>query len=415
MSILKVQNIAKAYRTYRSEWHRFARWFGLPIKLQEEIWVLENINFTIEAGEAIGIVGQNGAGKSTLLKIITGTTSASNGDVHINGHVSAMLELGMGFNPELTGRQNTYHAASIMGFSHEQIDEKIAEIESFAEIGDYFDQPVRVYSTGMHVRVTFAVATAWRPELLIVDEALSVGDSYFQHKSFARIKEFQEKGTSLLLVSHDRSAIQALCNRAILLKDGHIIQDGSPEAVFDYYNALIAEKEDSKIEVKTLETGEVQTIFGSGEVKIEEVLLINSKGEVTEHIAVGEQVQLQVKVAVMQNINQLLFGYGIKDRLGQVMYGINTWHSEQVIYNAEAGEEYLFKINFTANLGVGSYSVQVNCSEKYIHSEGANYTWQDFALFFNVTNADKAFFGGVAWLPPNIEITRLTDEAPNNE
>ena len=149
----------------------------------------------------------------------------------------------MGFNPDLTGRSNVLHTGGMMGFTNQQMLEKMAEIEDFAEIGEYFDQPVRVYSSGMQMRVAFAVATAFRPEILIVDEALSVGDNYFQHKSFARIKQFQKEGTTLLIVSHDKGAIQTLCNRAILLSNGSVLKDGSPEEVFDYYNAIIADKE----------------------------------------------------------------------------------------------------------------------------------------------------------------------------
>ena len=225
MSLLSVQGLGKAFRSYRSEWHRFARWFGLSVKPREEHWVLRHVSFDIEPGEAIGIVGQNGAGKSTLLKMITGTLKPTEGQVQIHGRIAAILELGMGFNPELTGRQNVHHAAGLMGFTPEQIDAALPDIEAFAEIGDYFGEPVRTYSSGMQMRVAFAVATAWRPEILIVDEALSVGDSYFQHKSFDRIREFQEQGTTLLIVSHDRGAIQSLCDRAILLESGTVIKD----------------------------------------------------------------------------------------------------------------------------------------------------------------------------------------------
>jgi lipopolysaccharide transport system ATP-binding protein len=217
MTLLSVANVGKSFRKYKSDWHRFANWFGLKIKPVKEHWVLRHINFDVNAGEAIGIIGQNGAGKSTLLKILTGTLQVNEGNILTNGRIAAILELGMGFNPDLSGRQNVFNSAGLMGFSAEQIAKSMPDIEAFAEIGTYFNQPVRVYSSGMQMRVAFAVATAWRPEILIVDEALSVGDSYFQHKCFARIREFQEHGTSLMLVSHDLNAIQSLCSRAILL------------------------------------------------------------------------------------------------------------------------------------------------------------------------------------------------------
>ena len=298
MIFLSVKNVGKSFRKYKSDWHRFANWFGLKIKPVKEHWVLRNINFNIHAGEAVGIIGQNGAGKSTLLKMLTGTLQVNEGNILSNGRIAAILELGMGFNPDLTSRQNVFNLAGLMGFSAEQIKNAMPDIEAFAEIGTYFNQPVRVCSSGMQMRVAFAVATAWRPEILIIDEAMSVGDTYFQHKCFARIREFQKHGTSLMLVSHDRSAIQSLCSRAILLEKGAIIKDGNPEEIFDFYNALIAEKENSTIEAIKRDDGKTQTISGTGEAKIEEIALYNSKGNIAEVVSVGEKIELRVKVKV---------------------------------------------------------------------------------------------------------------------
>jgi lipopolysaccharide transport system ATP-binding protein len=406
MTVLSVQQVGKAFRSYRSEWHRFARWFGVPMKPAEEAWVLRQIGFDIQPGEAIGIIGQNGAGKSTLLKIITGTLQPTEGKVLVAGRIAAILELGMGFNPELTGRQNVRHAAGLMGFTQEQVEAALPEIEAFAEIGDYFDEPVRTYSSGMQVRVAFAVATAWRPEILIVDEALSVGDTYFQHKSFDRIREFREQGTTLLIVSHDRSAIQSLCDRAILLEQGAVIKDGDPEGVFDFYNAIIAEKENSTVEVNKLDNGKAQTTSGTGEARVEEIALYNSKGEMAEYVGVGEPVELHVKVKVHQPVETLVLGYGIKDRLGQVMYGTNTWHTEQVIHKPQPGDEYLFIIAYPANLGVGSYSVQTALVDRDTHLT-TNYEWRDMALVFNVININKTQFAGCLWNEPRIAIKAL--------
>lgn len=406
MSLLTVNNLGKAYRTYKSEWRRFARWFAIPTKPDEEHWVLKHISFEIHPGEAIGIIGQNGAGKSTLLKMITGTLQPTEGQVQVNGRIAAILELGMGFNPELTGRQNVFHAAGLMGFGTEQIQHSMPDIEAFAEIGEYFDEPVRTYSSGMQMRVAFAVATAWRPEILIVDEALSVGDTYFQHKSFNRIREFQEQGTTLLIVSHDRSSIQSLCNRAILLENGSVIKDGNPEEVFDFYNAIIAEKENSTVEVTQLDNGKVQTSSGTGEARVEEIALYNSKGEVVEVIDVGERVELRVKVKVYQAVETLVLGYGIKDRLGQVMYGTNTWHTDQAINQPQSGNEYLFRIAFPANFGIGSYSVQTALVDRDTHLT-ANYEWRDLALVFNVININKTQFAGCLWNEPEISIEEL--------
>lgn len=407
MNLLRVQDVGKAFRTYSSEWHRFARWFGLPMKPAEETWVLRHINFDIEAGEAIGLIGQNGAGKSTLLKMVTGTMRSTEGQVQVNGRISAILELGMGFNPELSGRENVRHAAGLMGFTTEQVNQAMPDIEAFAEIGGYFDEPVRIYSSGMQMRVAFSVATAWRPETLIVDEALSVGDTYFQHKSFDRIRKFREQGTSLIIVSHDRSAIQTLCDRAILLEKGAVVKDGDPEEVFDFYNALIAEKENNTVKVKKLESGKTQTTSGTGEATVEEIVLYNSKGETAEYIGVGESVELHIRVKVHRPIDSLVLGYGIKDRLGQVMYGTNTWHTKQVLDNPRPGNEYLFVIAFPANFGVGSYSVQTALVDRDTHLT-VNYEWRDIALVFNVINIDKTHFAGCLWNEAEIAIETLT-------
>jgi len=407
MSLLRVQDVGKAFRAYSSEWHRFARWFGLPMKPVDETWVLQRINFDIQAGEAIGLIGQNGAGKSTLLKMITGTMQPTEGRVQVNGRIAAILELGMGFNPELSGRENVRHAAGLMGFSAAQIEAALPAIEAFAEIGEYFDEPVRTYSSGMQMRVAFSVATAWRPETLIVDEALSVGDTYFQHKSFSRIREFREQGTTLIIVSHDRGAIQTLCDRAILLEKGTVAKDGNPEEVFDFYNALIAEKENQTVEVKKLDDGKTQTTSGTGEARVEEITLYNSKGEAAEYIGVGESVEMHIKVKVHRAIDSLVLGYGIKDRLGQVMYGTNTWHTGQAIQNPKPGNEYLFVIAFPANFGVGSYSVQTALVDRDTHLT-SNYEWRDMALVFSVINIDKIQFAGCLWNEPAISIETIT-------
>lgn len=407
MTLMDVNNVGKAFREYSSELKRVAGWFGLPARPSREHWVLRNVSFTVGAGEAVGFVGQNGAGKSTLLKIITGTLLPTEGDVTAHGHIAAILELGMGFSPELTGRQNVYHAAGLMGFSEADIKRAIDDIEAFAEVGDYFDEPVRTYSSGMQMRVAFAVATACRPEILIIDEALSVGDAYFQHKSFDRIRAYREQGTSLLIVSHDRAAIQSLCDRALLLEQGAVVKDGDPEEVFDFYNALIAERESSTVEFAKLDNGKVQTTSGTGEARVEEIGMYNADGEPVEHVGVGHPVELHIKVQVHRDVDSLVLGYGIKDRLGQVMYGTNTWHTKQVIEHPRAGDLYHFRLVFPVNLGAGSYSIQTALTDRDTHLS-ANYEWRDMALLFNVINIDKHHFEGCLWNEPRIDYEKIT-------
>ncbi len=401
--VLSVSDISKSFKDYKSEFQRILSWFGFSFKPTEEHHILKHINFSIAPGEAVGIVGQNGAGKSTLLKIITGTLKPSEGSVHIDGRISAILELGMGFNPDLTGRQNVYHSAGLMGFTVPQIDAVIDELEAFAEIDEYFDQPVRTYSSGMQLRVAFGVVTAYRPEILIVDEALSVGDTYFQHKSLNRIREFQEQGTTLLLVSHDRGAIQAICDRAILLEKGAVIKDGDPETVMDFYNALIAEKENSTVEQLVKEDGKVETISGTGEVKIKDIGLFNEKNEKVEYIAVGEPIVLKVLIETYENIEQLVLGYMIKDRLGQPIFGTNTHHYDKIINNTQKGDKFEISFFFSMNLGVGSYSIAVAAHAHDTHIS-ANYEWRDKALVFNVVNTSKEEFVGSSWIEQKIEV-----------
>jgi lipopolysaccharide transport system ATP-binding protein len=403
--LLEVKDLSKRFFEYKSEWHRIAKLFGVDVKPKMVHNVLKNLSFVLRAGEAVGIVGANGAGKSTLLKIITGTLRASSGTVKVDGRISAILELGMGFHPDLSGRQNVYHSAGIMGFSKEQIDGMIDEIEAFAEIGDYFDQPVRLYSSGMQMRVAFSVATAWRPELLIVDEALSVGDAYFQHKSFDRIREFQESGTTLLLVSHDASAIQAICDRAILLDGGVIIQDGEPEAVMDYYNALIAQKENFKIKQKRLDDGKVTTISGSREATLSKIELLDIHGEKVEFVGTGDKVRLRVVVDVRKDIPNLVVGYKIRDRLGQEIFGTNSYYHNRVVESGQKGEQYIYQFDFEANLGVGSYSISIAAHANESHVV-ANYEWRDKAIIFNVVNISKPNYVGVSWLPTEIDVIK---------
>jgi len=411
MSLLTVKNVGKVFRNYHSELQRFAGWFGVSSKAKEEHWVLRHVSFDIYPGQAVGIIGVNGAGKSTLLKIITGTLQATEGHVQVNGRIASILELGMGFDHELTGRQNVIHTGGMMGFSPEQIRQALPAIEAFAEIGDYFGQPVRSYSSGMQMRVAFAVATAYRPEILIVDEALSVGDAYFQHKSFARIREFQEQGTSLLIVSHDRGAIQCLCEHAILLDKGLKIKEGKPEVVFDYYTALISEKEDSTIQQKF--SGErVETLSGSGEATFEDITLFDSNGRNTEMVKVGEPTKVEFRVKVNEDIKSLVLGFGIKDRLGQMMFTTNTWHTNQYVQDLQAGETYLFSVSFIANLGIGSYSVHASLvsAESQVSKSDEHYDWRDGVLVFNVINVDKEVFGGCMWNKMHFRVEKQTDK-----
>lgn len=405
MGTITITNLGKAYKQYPTRWARLADWllpFSKPRFKQK--WVLKGITFTVSPGEAVGIIGVNGAGKSTLLKMITGTTQPTSGSVHMTGRVAAMLELGMGFHPDFTGRQNAYMAGQLLGYTADEITRLLPEIEAFAEIGDYMDQPVRVYSSGMQMRLAFSVATAQRPDVLIVDEALSVGDTYFVHKSFDRIKQFREEGTTLLIVSHDKGAIQTICDRAILLSAGQLVMEGEPEAVMDYYNAMIAERENQTVRQHIGEGGRVQTISGTGEAVVTNVHLRNERNEVIEVVSVGQSVRLCVTIETKSPLPELVLGYMIKDRLGQPIFGTNTYHMNQVLHHVPSGSVLTFVFSFVAMLGPGTYSMATSLHTDDTHIS-RNYEWKDFAFVFNVMNVDKNFFIGSSWLPPRLEVS----------
>jgi lipopolysaccharide transport system ATP-binding protein len=407
MGTISVTNLGKAYKQYPNRWGRLLEWITPGQAKRHQLkWVLQGINFTVNAGEAVGIIGINGAGKSTLLKLITGTTQPTTGSVHMTGRVAAMLELGMGFHPDFTGRQNAFMAGQLLGISSEDIARLLPEIEAFSEIGDYIDQPVRVYSSGMQMRLAFSVATAIRPDILIVDEALSVGDAYFQHKSFDRIREFRKQGTTLLIVSHDKQAIQSICDRAILLSAGRLAMEGEPEAVMDYYNAMLAEHQNQEVRQEVRDDGKVKTISGTGEATMHNICMLDVNGRRVEVVDVGQPVVLRVEVRVHVNIQRLVLGYGIRDRLGQVVYGTNTDLTGQPLYSVTAGTKIFYEIKFPINLGSGTYSVQLALVSTETHLVN-NYEWRDLAIVFNVINASKPHFEGVAWIPPMIEIKKI--------
>jgi lipopolysaccharide transport system ATP-binding protein len=337
--------------------------------------------------------------------MICGTTQPTTGSVQMQGRVAALLELGMGFHPDFTGRQNVYMAGQLLGMQESQITALMPEIERFAEIGAYIDQPVRVYSSGMQVRLAFSVATASRPDILIVDEALSVGDAYFQHKSFNRIREYRQAGTTLLIVSHDKTAIQSICDRAILLSAGKLAMQGTPEAVSDYYNALIAEQDNYSVQQEETDQGRTQTISGTGEAVVTDIALYNTRGQTVEVIDVGQPVTLEIKVRAHASIPRLVLGYMIKDRLGQAVFGTNTHYLEQPLDDVQAGQDVCYRVSFEANFGEGSYSVSTALVSTENHLQN-NYEWRDLALVFTVTNISKPAFVGTSWMPVKFDIKR---------
>lgn len=398
---ISVNSIGKCYKIYPSRNARLKEWLLPFVKCHEEKWVLKDVSFEVEQGEAIGIIGMNGAGKSTLLKIITGTVMPTTGSVNFYGTVSALLELGLGFHPDFTGRQNVYMSGQLLGYTEKEITECMIQIEEFAEIEDAIDEPVRTYSSGMQIRLAFSVATMKRPDILIVDEALSVGDAYFQHKSFGRIKDFQKQGTTLLLVSHDKAAIQAVCNRAFLLDKGCIIKQGNPEEIMDYYNALIANNSDEKIVLTERTNGKISTSFGSGDIEIENIKIF-ANGKLSEVLSVGDMCKIVVCGIAKKDALNVICGVMIKDRFGQNIYGTNTYMYQKSITFVEKGKQIRCSFEFPLNIGVGNYSVAVAFVKTETHVE--YYRWMDLAAVFQVVNRYDLPFSGSVYLPANIEI-----------
>lgn len=408
--VLSIKNVGKSYPVYRSNLHRFGRWIGIRSRPKSEFWANKNISVDLERGETLAIIGQNGAGKSTLLKLITGTIRPTTGHVGVYGRISAILELGIGFNADFTGRENVYHSGGLLGYPKSQIDAFFPDLEKFAELGKFMDEPLRVYSSGMMARLAFSLATAVQPDVLIVDEVLSVGDSYFQHKSFERIRKFRESGTSIILVSHSMGTIRELADRVILLDKGQVLRDGLPDEVIDYYNAMIADKKNADdranmtLQQKRNDEGWLVSRSGTFQAIVEDIGLFDSDTKAPVQMArVGQKLQLKITVLSQENIPRLVLGIMIRDKLGHEVFGTNTWHTQQVQEGLKASDRTVFLISFECNLGAGSYSISPALVSTSTHLED-NFEWTDNLFVFDVINADKQFFIGTTYLPLKIDI-----------
>jgi lipopolysaccharide transport system ATP-binding protein len=409
MGQLRVRELGKAYKRYPRKRGRLLEWLGAPPQ-HERRWVLRDVSFDVKPGESVGIVGSNGAGKSTLLKLVAGTAQPTTGSIEVDGTISALLELGIGFHPDFTGRQNVYMAGSIRGLAPEEIARLMADIDAFAEIGDYLDEPVRTYSSGMQMRLAFSAATATRPDVLIVDEALSVGDAYFTHKSFERIRRFREQGTTLLFVSHSGAAVKTLCDRAILLEKGSLVRDGAPDAVLDFYNARIAMQEkDAAILQVEAETGRPMTRSGDHSARIEKVELL-SAGRPIRALRAFDPATIRLDIAVEKAIPELTAGILLRDRFGNDVFGTNTFHCGAPAGNLAAGERMSVEFDFPAmHLGIGTYSLTTALHAREAHVS-SNYDWWDRALVFEVVRGAGPLAIGVSNMP--VRVRWAPAEAP---
>lgn len=292
-----------------------------------------------------------------------------------------------------------------MGYTNQQIDAVIQQIQDFAEIGDYFDQPVRTYSSGMQMRVAFAVATAYRPEILIIDEALSVGDAYFQHKCFDLIRDFQTKGTSLLFVSHDSASIQSLCNRAVLLHKGKLLKVGEPKNIIDLYNASLADPDLKTVRQDDDENNGGRTRSGSGEAHVARVQLLDDQAVALHTCGTGQNVTLTVDVEIREDIDELVCGFVIRDRAGNWIFGINSKDYGHDLENLVPGQRLQLSYAFALNLGEGTYSISVALTRSHRSHVEKNYDWLDLAHVFKVVNISKKHFAGLLWIDAQVDLT----------
>lgn len=444
-TVIAVKDVGKAFRLYKRPQDRLLERIFPKREYAREFHALANVSFTINKGETVGIIGRNGSGKSTLLQLICGTLTPTLGQITVHGRVAALLELGAGFNPEFTGRENVYMNGAILGLSKADIEKRLDDIFAFAEIGEFIDQPVKTYSSGMYVRLAFAVIAHVDADILIIDEALAVGDALFTQKCMRFLRKFREKGT-ILFVSHDSAAVTNLCQRAIWLHQGRIHEQGEAKTVCESYLAALFEganvdngktangnstasvervgkiaivrEEDwvdqrrdfinasnlrNDLEVFRFDPG--QTGFGGGGAIIEDVYLSDDAGQRLSWVVGGEIVTIRVTVTAQQNLHKPIVGFYIKDRLGQTLFGDNTYltYAEQPRH-IPAGQTVTAHFRFPLPyLPVGDYSIAAAVAEG-TQEEHVQHHWiHDAVLFRSHTSVVATGLVGVPMLAINIK------------
>lgn len=373
---IKVEQLSKMYKLYDKPIDRLKESLSITKKvLYHEHYALSNIDFEIKKGETVGIIGTNGSGKSTILKIITGVLNPTIGNIKVNGRISALLELGAGFNQEYTGIQNIYLNGTMMGFTKEEIDKKVENIIEFADIGEFINQPVKTYSSGMFVRLAFAVAINIEPEILIVDEALSVGDAFFQAKCYKKFEDFKKEGKTILLVSHDLSSISKYCDKVVLLNNGAKLSEGNPKEVIDMYKKVLVNQLDydqkhvlhkkinkEKQWKESLAINPNVLEYGNKLAEIIDFCIIDNTGMITNNITKNKIFMIRMKVLFNDKIQDPIFAFTIKDLKGTEITGTNTMIEEEDVGIVEQGN--VKEISFTQemNLQGGEYLLSLGCT-----------------------------------------------------
>ena len=390
---IEVKDVTKIYRLYDRPIDRLKESLSLTHKsLHKDFYALNGLSFTVEKGQTVGIIGTNGSGKSTILKIITGVLTPTTGSVQVDGKISALLELGAGFNMDYTGIENIYMNGTMMGYTKAEMDKKLQEILDFADIGDFVYQPVKTYSSGMFVRLAFALAINVEPEILIVDEALSVGDVFFQSKCYRRMEEIRQKGTTILMVTHDMGSIIKYCDKVVLLNKGNFVAEGAPGHMVDLYKKILAgqmegleaakdvdsdfsgenaEKEQKektyqlphgKLMKDSLTINSNRTEYGDGRAEIYDLGLFDQRGNLTNLLLKGEEFTIKEKIRFAAPIQSPIFTYTIKDKKGTDLTGTNTMFEGTDIKPVKAGDEY--EVSFTQKMTLqgGEYLLSMSCT-----------------------------------------------------
>lgn len=375
-----VQNVSKLFRLYNRPSDRLLELLPFRNKpFHSDFWALRNVSFNVEAGEILGIVGPNGSGKSTLLQIAAGILQPTSGRVSVEGRVAALLELGAGFNPEFSGRENVFLNGEILGLSRTETERIFPEIEAFAEIGDFIDRPVKEYSSGMYVRLAFSTAIHVQPDVLIVDEALAVGDAIFANRCLQKLEELKSRKVTILFVSHDLGLVKRLCHRAILMLKGEVFCEGAPSEVVNRYVALVHDRQAVNAEKSEL-TGNYR--HGDRASTITQIRILSAEGQETTALQAGEDIVIEVAARFNQPVSQPMVGMLIRNRLGIEVFGTNTKIEGIELGDFGAGDSVVVRFGFRCFLTRQEYTLTVASQ----HSTGSSQDWLDDALLFTVVD-----------------------------
>lgn len=396
--VLEVKNITKIYKIYKNNIDRLKEIF-FKKKYHKEFVANKDITFDLYKGETLGIIGVNGAGKSTILKIIAGVTEPTSGIIIRHGRVTALLELGTGFNPQLSGYENIFLNGTLIGMTYKECKEKIDDIIAFSELGDYINEPVMTYSSGMSMRLAFSIAIFSEPEILIVDEALSVGDAHFSAKCTKALKQKKAQNMSIIYVSHDLNSLKLLCDRIVLLNDGEIVKEGEPETVVNTYNFLISKLNESEISPKDKDANS----FGTFDAQIQKVTIEgeNSQGDI---VSSGEKVNIKIYIKSYKDLKDKTVGIMIRDKFGQDIFGTNTFHHNMPI-DFEKDQRYIITFSMPLNIGIGKYSITAAIHSQDQHIDNCSH-WIDHAAQFEVAGIVGHLFAGICRLEPTISLDK---------